>query len=1135
MKQILSFLLLVSLCALLPAEAMKNIHGWNTWQRPGDAGKFERIAPNAEFPNGTLKFLPETGRYAIQTYGTNAASPDQCKRYTVSFTSSADVNSDATAGFHLSAKDAAGAWYRIFTPPIATSLTVVPGTRQQMTLEVDLKAVGADKIAAICPTLTVNGLKTGNIVINDMDAETSASTWTPPAGPAVPGLPGFAAVPGALKTFHWPAPIPLQKFAHMMDFTAIGVNIIKLTPAMKAAALQWPDGRTIKATASGNQWEIVSGRGERWSVPATVPGAEITMAAYGSGAVFKSADGALRLIPGGLEATGMTLLLPAGVAAPEVKSLYIANDALAWCYLDEAERVFGDARKMFDANLDIIRESWKPTNNERAWQEKFTFLADALDKAKRAAVDRTDGFLPALVADSVLRDRYSWLIWMANNEFAAAGGYFGGEFRKQFFQSLGGMPEAQLATEFARKAERLVAKALRVTHQSFKQGVAWEDKLSAGWVDSLTQVPRPAGLPDRIAKAGALKLARGEAESLQLVLSTQFAPVDKIAVTVKAVDADAPEVRLFKVDYVSLTEPSAPQMPLSRGGDAEIADILEPLKGEQSFDLNSYNNQAVWLDVRAAEATRPGSYRYETEVRVDGKVVMTLPLTVEVQKFALGRNRLQNMAGYRPSSVPSWYGKENDQVARRNLMQCLLDYHLNPLDLYATTPAVEDLKWAIEHGLTAANLGGSLSALAHPEPGMVKFVKLYGSTDGKQFVPVPAKVELVQRDAKNPLSDQDVVVTPEQPVTQYRYLKIHDSETRGWYDRVAYSFVILYPALGDALELTLADGSKMPVKQPEFIQPDKTPATGVSTFEKQPGTFKFDNLRDNQNLGSVIFDKGNAEVKSIRLVNRAMEVALDTMRKNHQAIREIAGKDFTIYLYGFDETLNHLNGRLLSALKNAKIAFPDVTVVSTVGNPMAMPEIYRELDYHCPANAYALPRLNQAMNEECGTQFWTYVGGGGYYPFATIERVDQPLINSRAFFWEPIAFDHIKGFLYWDIHMWRNNDHLKGKNPVDWSLWNTTHGDNNGMAAIFYPGPDNQPFPSLRAAAIRDGIDDYNYVKIAEERLAKLPASEQPAARQELQAIKDKLCTGMSVFCQDPAELSRLREQLIEFINRQER
>lgn len=331
------------------------------------------------------------------------------------------------------------------------------------------------------------------------------------------------------------------------------------------------------------------------------------MAAYGTGAVFQNSAGKLLRVPGGLSAAGMTLLLPDGVAVPSVTSLDIILAALSWCYLDEAERELERARKMFDANLPVIKESWLPANNERRWQEHFTFYAMSLAKGKKNAVKLTQGFLPALVSDPILRDRFNWLIWMANNEFAMESGYFSGEFREQFFRYLGGMGEAQVAMNFAQKVERLVSRALRITHQSFRQGVHFRNLLSAGWVSALEQVPREAGFPERIEQDYKMKLARGEAESAQLVLATQKQPLERISVQLKPRVAHAPEARLFLVDYVHLTESASPQMPLCRGGDSAVADILKPYQAGSPFSIASYNNQSIWIDVRSQEDTLPGS------------------------------------------------------------------------------------------------------------------------------------------------------------------------------------------------------------------------------------------------------------------------------------------------------------------------------------------------------------------------------------------------------------------------------------------------------------------------------------------------------------------------------------------------
>ncbi len=1135
MKRVLFLLLAWGTAALVAAPVpMKGIHGWNTWKRADDGGAFERVKPDEKHPQGAFRFVADSTakRYSLQAYGHDAARPDQFKRYTVKLTVSPDASAETVVNFLLKAKNKSGSWYNVVKPPITQSLNVVPGTAQQITLEIDLKKFDAPEIAQICPLITVSGLKTGSILIDAIEVETAQSTYTPPAVPQGPGLQGMVIQQGAFKRFAWSGPVGTTKFARMMDFTALGLNIVELTPAARAAAWQWPSGDTIKAEYQNGAWRITAGTApDQLTAALTVAGDKLTAAACGTGVIFRGADGGNHFVEGGLDAIGMTLLHSAGTAELAVKQLYIADDALALCWIEEARKELRRARALYDNQQEYIKFMWGANSGERRWNTMFAFYSQALDDAFRSANAATDNFAATLLENPVLRDRYNHLIWMSAREFPEEGGYFGGVFRKNWFSKLGGAGPVTQALDFARKVEQLVARARRVAGATFQEGVADDHLLSAGWTSNFEHVPLRAGGTAPLVREWELDMARGEAESAQLVLSCARTPVSGIQITAQASSPAAPPLKIYQTEYVTATEGAAPQLPLCAPGDREIPDVLIPLPADRKLTLGAYHNCALQFDVRAAQNTKPGKYTYKVTIQAENLKPLTLPLNITVRNFELDRKALVNMGGFRPSTFPTWYGKELAPQGRRNLMLEMLDCNMEPLDLYTPTPLDEDLEWAVANGVGAANLGGMLNALAHPEPNMVKFVELYGSADGKSFTKIPAQVSLVPRDKNDPLSDQDVVIVPEKSVAGYRYLKAHYRETRGWFDRVPYSFVILYPALGSAVELTLADGQTAPGRKPVFIQPDAAPADNGLAMAKSAGSFKFDNLRDGANRGSVIFDKGTSEVQSIRLVNRTIEVALTGMRKRHAAIRKIAGDKFPIYLYGFDETAAHLNGRLASALENARRAFPDVTVVSTVGNPDAQESLYAKLDVHCPANVYALPRHNRRMYEKYGTKFWTYVGGGGYYPFGNFERVDQPLVNSRAFFWEPIAFDFITGFLYWDIHMWRNNDALKAMPQLDWSLWNTTHGDNNGMGALFYPGPDATIYPSRRAHAMRDGFEDYAAVKLAAQKIAALPEDRRADAQRKLQTIRDEFSTGMSVFNQTPDQVMKNRHALYNLID----
>ena len=1105
----------------LTAATMKNVHGWNTWQRPGEGGKFERIRPSGD-RGGMLKILPDPGkeRYSMHAYGHDPAQPDQKKKYTVKLACSPDLNPGVTLTFLLKAKTTGGAWYNPFGKTLSTSLLAVPGSEPQMTLEVDLKQLKADKITHVVPYITVNGLTRGSVTIRELDVETEKSSWQPAPRPAGPGLAGFVRHDDALKDFSWPAPIPLAKFARMIRFTAVGLNIFELTPAMKAAAIQWPDGRTVKASYEAGNWSVEAGAAPDLKQIATLSGEKLTAAFDGTGVVFRTSDGKLHRVEGGFEASDAALLLPDGTAVPKIKSIYIADNALLWCYADEAEQALERAAKLFTAQLPVIREAWGRHSQERSWTTKLNFYRQMLAKVKEEAVSAADGFLPALVADPILRDRYNWLIWMSSNQFADEGGYFGGEFRKLWFAKLGGRGEIYSALLFADKLEKLVARSRRVTGAAFKEASAWENRLAAGFVSPLERVPQTAGLPVGLKSSASLRAARGEAESVQLVLTAARNAVENVAIDIAAESPDAPPVRMAKIDYIHLMETANPQLPLSPGGEVAEPDVSLPLAAGEAFPVEGYRNQSVLLTAQCGKDAKPGEYRYTVTVTADGKEAMKLPLSVKVEAVTLGK-RFPNMAGFRASTMTQWYGAENAPEARRNLMKTMRLYRLEPLDLYVFSPERDDLEWALANGLEAVNLG-QFNSLAHPEPGMVKFIELYGSCDGKTFERVPAEVKLVPRDPKDPLSDQDLVITPKSSMKKYRFCKVHYRETRGWYDQVNYSFFTLYPALDAAVEV---NGS-VPVRDVRVIQPDKNPAAGGMDQAEKAGSISFDSLRSGKNLASVLWEKDDGEITAIRLINRNIEIAHRGLKKKYDAVRAKAGRDFTLYLYGFDEVGAHLNGRMLSALKNAKKAFPDVKIVSTAANATAMPEIYDYLDFHCPSNAYALPRYESNVAAARHTKFWTYVGGGGYYPFGNFERVDQPRINSRAFFWEAIAFDHINGFLYWDIHMWRNNMHLRSQSDIDWSLWNPTHGDNNGMGALFYPGKDNTVYPSLRASAMRDGIEDVELFRLAQSLV------KEDAERAELEAIRNGFARSMSVYCKDPGEMEKLRDRLFDLLEK---
>lgn len=1103
-------------------------YGWNTWKHAENGGAFERVEPNAEFAEGALKFVPDQDiqkSYSLQAYGDVPAKSDEVVSVTFRILASADVSPAATMIFSLDTKNESQEWYKVFKTPLQKALDVIPGIEQTITLEADFKQFEARELGFVCPIVEVNNLTAGYVAVLPIKVSAKKSVYTASEKTQVPGLDGYVIQEDALTQFKWAGAVADDKFERLLNYAALGLNIVDLTPKNKAVAWQWLEGDTVSTVYAGGKWCISVGETpEAQHEALVIIGENLSAAEYGSGVLFRGADGVVHLVEGGMESTGHTLLRAKGTPEIDVRGLYVADDACSLFWIDEAQRELRRAKKVYESNLEYIPPIWGAYNVARKWENAFDLYRQALEEMKRNVMARTEGWGAALVANPLLHDRYGQLIWMAAREYIEESGYFGGVFRKTWFTHLGGAGQVGQTLEFARKCDELAARARRLEKANFKEGIAAGEQFAAGWINGLEHVYPSAGNNRRLSREWTLDVARGEAEDAQLVLTSGDNAVEGLVVSIQAEQKNAPVFSLYRTECVTITPSPMPMLPLCHPGDSKMPDILIPLAEGEAVALEKESNLAIQARIRVAHDAKPGKYTYHVSVK-KGDVQIVLPLTVVVHGFDISDRPLPNIAGLRPSTFREWY-KDDAQKARRNFALELMDCHLEPLDLYSQTPVVEDQDWAVEHGVRAWNFGGNLNALADPDSTMLEFVKLLGSTDGKTFTVIPAEFSLERRVEAEPLSDVDLVIVPKASVAKYRYLKIHDSEVRGWYNRSNYHFFYVYAnsPFGPAVSLTDADGVKKGISDVRFLQPDKNPSvSGVEQFKAISG-IAFDNLRDASNCGSVLLEKGEGEVTEVRLFNRLKQANWESMSKFYNAFLEKTDGKAEIYLYGFDEVASYLNGQVISALKNTKLAFPKIRTISTLAHAEANPEIFGLLDIHCPTNVYATPRFNKRTHDRVGTEYWTYIGGGGYYPFGNFERVDQPLVNSRAFLWEPIAFDHIKGFLFWDIHMWRSNNHLIGIDKVDWSKWCTTHGETNGMGALFYPGPNATIYPSRRAHTICDGIEDYAAFKLAKEKIAALG---NPAAlTTRLAAIRENFSTGMSVFNHDAESVRQNRLDL---------
>jgi hypothetical protein len=156
---------------------------------------------------------------------------------------------------------------------------------------------------------------------------------------------------------------------------------------------------------------------------------------------------------------------------------------------------------------------------------------------------------------------------------------------------------------------------------------------------------------------------------------------------------------------------------------------------------------------------------------------------------------------------------------------------------------------------------------------------------------------------------------------------------------------------------------------------------------------------------------------------------------------------------------------------------------------------------------FGAARARQARGEEV----WTYtagVRGGRGYPTWLL---DYPLIQYRVAPWINWSVG-ASGLLYWATGYWRESS-----DP--WTI-PTTYGVLNGDGALVYPGGAvgyAGPVASMRLKALRDGIEDYDYLEL----LKQLDAQTASGAARAVGATFKR-------WTRNPADIYAARERLGE-------
>jgi hypothetical protein len=190
-----------------------------------------------------------------------------------------------------------------------------------------------------------------------------------------------------------------------------------------------------------------------------------------------------------------------------------------------------------------------------------------------------------------------------------------------------------------------------------------------------------------------------------------------------------------------------------------------------------------------------------------------------------------------------------------------------------------------------------------------------------------------------------------------------------------------------------------------------------------------------------------------------------------------------------DEPFIHHEESFAAAVEQVHQAAPSVRVIEAVET-----EYLGKLDVYVPKLSHLnlwYPHFEQQRREQGGELwFYTCCHPAGRYPNRFL---DQSLLKVRVLHWINYLYN-LDGYLHWGLNHYGTDDPYSEEGiSKDLPL---------GDRAVVYPG-ENRMIGSLRLSAQRDGLQDYEYLRLLEDRL---------------HAVKDQV--GADAFWLDPRQRS---------------
>ena len=250
--------------------------------------------------------------------------------------------------------------------------------------------------------------------------------------------------------------------------------------------------------------------------------------------------------------------------------------------------------------------------------------------------------------------------------------------------------------------------------------------------------------------------------------------------------------------------------------------------------------------------------------------------------------------------------------------------------------------------------------------------------------------------------------------------------------------------------------------------------------------------------------------------------------KGKLALAERHGLRDKCYLYCFDEATEEWRPALEAITRAIKKEIPDLPILTTAAFPWCGEGTISSVDWWCPQiNNYDFAAAERAR--AAGKQVWMYVCNNPEKPFPNLRITANTAMDHRILTGFMAGAMRYDGFLYWSTRAKWQTPAISGDSV--YTTW-TIQDDGDGQ---LYQNSSNGPIPSIRLELFRDGLEDYDMLKIA-EKLAADPDRLSAEARKLLPRIAPYFAPGNPVvksqteFTQSPEELESARRLVMDFI-----